>query len=136
MFTVEPFPSRQRLTEVETHYPRSRYASPTLAWSAIYTDRMFACPQLVATQALAKRAPAFAYEFADTNAPGLLPFFPGFAPGASHSGELPFLFDIEKNPIDMKGEHVPLTGDQMALAGSMIRYWTQFARTGDPNDEG
>jgi para-nitrobenzyl esterase len=54
----------ERLTEVESQYPRARYASPTLAWSAIYTDRMFACPQLVATRAVARRAAAFAYEFA------------------------------------------------------------------------
>src|SRR5262249_27452166 len=57
-----------RRSEVEARYPRSRYDSPALAWSAIYTDRMFACPQIAATWALARRASAFAFEFADTNA--------------------------------------------------------------------
>ncbi|HVY68521.1 MAG TPA: carboxylesterase family protein [Verrucomicrobiae bacterium] len=126
----------ERAPEVEAQYPKSRYPSPTLAWSAIYTDRMFACPQFTATRALAERAPAFAYEFADTNAPGLMPFFPGFAPGASHSGELPFLFDVGNSPVDMTGKHVPLTGEQMALAATMIQYWTQFAHAGDPNGKG
>jgi para-nitrobenzyl esterase len=126
----------KRVREVEARYPRSGYASPALAWSAIYTDRMFVCPQIAATRALAQRAPAFAYEFADTNAPGLFPFYPGFPPGASHSGELPFLIDVENKPIDMTGKHVPLTEGQKALAGTMIRYWTRFARTGNPNGEG
>jgi para-nitrobenzyl esterase len=125
-----------RPSEAETRYPRSRYASPALARSTIYTDRMFACPQIAATRELARRATAFAYEFADTNAPGLFPFYPGFPPGASHSGELPFLFDIKDRPIDMSGKRVPLTAEQEALARTMIRYWTQFARTGDPNGEG
>jgi para-nitrobenzyl esterase len=121
---------------VEAVYPRSHFTSPALAWSAIYTDRMFACPQIAATRALGSRAPAFAYEFADTNSPGLLPLFPGFPPGASHSGEIPFLFDVEKKPIDMTGHPVPLTGEQKALAETMIRYWTRFARAGDPNGKG
>lgn len=125
-----------RARAVEARYPRSSYASPALAWSAIYTDRMFACPQIMATRALARRAPAFVYEFADPNAPGLLPFYPGFPPGASHSGELPFLFDVENKPIDMTGKQVLLTEEQKALAGTMIRYWTRFARTGDPNGDG
>jgi para-nitrobenzyl esterase len=125
-----------RAREVEDRYPRSRYDSPALAWAAIYTDRMFAAPQIAATRALARSAPAFAYEFADPNAPGLLPWFPGFPPGASHSGELPFLFDIENKPIDITGKRVPLAEEQKALARTMIRYWIRFARTGDPNVEG
>jgi para-nitrobenzyl esterase len=131
---VKAFGARAR--EVQDHYPRSRYASPALAWAAIYTDRMFACPQIAATRALARPAPAFAYEFADPNAPGLLPHFPGFPPGASHTGELPFLFDIEHKPIDISGKQVPLAEEQKALGRTMIRYWTRFARTGDPNGDG
>ncbi len=108
-----------------------------LAWSAIYTDRMFACPQLMATRALAKRATTFAYEFADPNAPGLIPFLPGFPSGASHSGELPFLFDLGNKPLDItSGKKIPLTEMQKTLAATMIRYWTRFARTGDPNGDG
>jgi para-nitrobenzyl esterase len=128
---VKAFGARAR--QVEDRYPRSRYGSPALAWAAIYTDRMFACPQLVATRDLARHAPAYAYEFADPNAPGLLPIFPGFPPGASHSGELPFLFDIENRPVDITGKHIPLADEQKALARTMVRYWTRFAHTGNPN---
>lgn len=128
------FGSRAR--EVEAVYPRTKDDTPALAWSAIYTDRMFAWPQLEATRLLARRAPAFAFEFAAPDAPGLLPFFPGFPPGAMHSGELPFLFECGNSPIDMTGKHVPLTDEQRALAATMVRYWTRFARTGDPNGQG
>jgi para-nitrobenzyl esterase len=128
---LEAFGSR--LPEVESHYPRSNYESPALAWSAIYTDRMFACPQIAATRALAKRASVYAYEFADPNSPGLIPFLPGFPSGASHSGELPFLFDLDNGPIDItSGKLIPLSTEQQSLAETMIRYWTQFARTGIP----
>lgn len=124
-----------RVQDVRTEYPLLQYPSPGLAWAAIYTDRMFVCPQVAATRSLAARAPAFAYEFADTNAPGFFPFVPGFDPGASHSGELPFLFDVEKKPLDLQGKHVPLTARQASLALTMIRYWSRFAHTGDPNGQ-
>ena len=99
---------------------------------------MFACPQVVATRALARRAPAFAYEFADPHAPGLIPFLPGFPSGAAHSGELPFLFDLTiPAPFDFStGKRIPLTDEQKGLAGIMVRYWTRFAHTGDPNGPG
>jgi para-nitrobenzyl esterase len=127
-----------RRKEVEVRYPRSRYASAALAWSAIYTDRMFVFPQLEANRAMAQRALVFAYEFADPHAPGLIPFLPGFPSGASHSGELAFLFDLSDNlPLDITtGKRIPLTDSQKALAHTMIRYWAQFARTGNPNRNG
>jgi para-nitrobenzyl esterase len=132
---LEAFGSR--IPDVEAHYPRSGYGSPALAWSAIYTDRMFACPQMGAMRALAKRAPVYAYEFADPNSPGLIPFLPGFPSGASHSGELPFLFDLDNGPIDItSGKLIPLSSEQQSLAETMIRYWTQFARSGNPNAPG
>jgi para-nitrobenzyl esterase len=133
---AEAFGNRAR--DVEARYPRARHASAALAWSAIYTDRMFACPQIVAMRAFARRAPTFAYEFADPHAPGLVPFLPGLPPGAAHSGELPFLFDLSiPAPFDLTtGKRIPLADEQQALARIMIRYWTQFARTGDPNGDG
>lgn len=125
-----------QVRKVESAYPLSKYESPALAWSAIYTDRMFAYPQFEATRMLARRAPAFAFEFADDNAPGFLPFVTGFPPGAMHSGELPFLFDCDNRPMDMTGKQVPLTSQQKELGAKMVRYWARFAWTGDPNGAG
>lgn len=126
-----------RIPEVEAHYSRADYSTPALVWSAIYTDRMFVSPQFAAARAMAKRGPVYAYEFTDANSPGLIPFLPGFPSGASHSGELPFLFDLDNGPIDITtGKLIPLSGEQKRLAEIMIRYWTQFAREGNPNTPG
>ena len=123
-----------RTQAVMDRYPRSQYESAALAWSAIYTDRMFACPQLADIRSIAKRAPVFAYEFADPQGIGLIPFLPGFPPGASHTSELPLLFDMTDGPIDIAtGKKIPLSNEKKPLARQMIQYWTRFARTGDPN---
>lgn len=122
-----------RTAEVQAQYPRAGYGSAALAWSAINTDRMFACTQLTTTRELATRMPTYAYEFADENAPGYAPFPPGFPPGASHGSELLYLFDVAGKPSDIEGHPIPLTEAQRRLASAMIRYWTQFAHTGNPN---
>jgi len=142
--TEETFPKLlkdafgDRVAEVEQQYPRGSYPTVALAWAAIYTDRMFASTQFAAMRSLAARAPVFAFEFADPNSPGLIPFLPDFPSGASHSGELPFLFDLTvPAPFDFTtGKVRPLSSEQQTLATAMIRYWTQFAHTGDPNDAG
>lgn len=53
----------------------------------------------------------------------------GFAPqGDSHFIEVEYLFDLSALGI------VPtFTGDQQQLSNMMIAYWTNFAKTGNPN---
>jgi para-nitrobenzyl esterase len=47
------------------------------------------------------------------------------------------LFDLENEPLDITtGKRIPLTDAQAVLAKTMIRYWTQFARAGNPNGKG
>ena len=58
----------------------------------------------------------------------LAPPVADFPFGAYHASELPSLFDSTT-----LGGHAPLTPDQEQLAAAMVRYWTQFAATGDPN---
>jgi len=123
-----------RRMEVMQRYPVDRYGQPALAWAAIYTDRMFVCPQLADLRQFAKRAPAYAYEFADPEGIGLIPFLPDLPPGAPHSSELPLLFDMSDAPLDITtGKKIPLSEKKQPLARTMLSYWTQFARTGDPN---
>jgi para-nitrobenzyl esterase len=77
------------------------------------------------------RPSVYAFVFNDRDAPlftgpgGGFPVPQGFPTGALHGGELPSLF----------GEPV-LTPAQQTLARRIIQYWTQFARTGDPNGPG
>ncbi|MFF4244684.1 carboxylesterase/lipase family protein [Streptomyces sp. NPDC001822] len=119
---------------VEARYPAARHPSPALAWAAVLTDRSFACTTLAAGRAISARAPGlplFGYEFNDPDAPVLagLPANPGFPYGAAHGFEMPFLF----TSFPTGG---PRNDGQRALSDQMIDYWTDFARTGNPNTPG
>ena len=113
---------------VMAEYPISNYPSLGVAVTAIGTDALFACPGRRAARAISKFAPTYAYEFNDRNAPQV--FLPpaSFPYGAYHASELAYLFDSS-----LRGGHAPLNPDQEALAATMVRYWTQFARSGTPN---
>ena len=114
-------------------YPLSNYPPPPgvvsapLALGAWVTDVAFACPGRNAALFLSQYVPTYAYEFNDQNAPlsfGLTPA--SFPFGAYHLAELQYLLDIFGTPA-------PFTTDQQQLSDTMIRYWTQFAKTGSPN---
>jgi para-nitrobenzyl esterase len=118
-------------TAVEQEYPLSGYASPGLAWAAAMTDRVWACPNLENLELLSAETTVYAYEFADRDAPSLFPFPPELPGGAYHGSEILSLFDL---PIP--GFDPGMTDDQLALADTMIAYWANFARHGDPNGPG
>jgi len=113
---------------VLAEYPLDSYDSPDLAVGAIGTDAIFACPARIADQALSAQVPIFAYEFNDINAPEV--FLPpvSFPYGATHASELRYLF-----VLTWGGQ---LDGQQKELSDAMVRYWTQFAKSGDPNSSG
>jgi para-nitrobenzyl esterase len=116
-------------------YPLSNYMNnPNLALTAAGTDFVFACPGRVAAQQLSANKPTYEYEFSDQNAPSLLlpipPADPTFQYHAAHASELQFIWDL---PTPMGKE---LTSDEQALKATMVKYWTQFAKTGDPNGGG
>lgn len=121
-----------RAEEVLQRYPRTEFADDAEAWSAVYTDATWACPQLHANDLMsAGGAQVWAYEFADRTAAPPLPAVPGAPdPGAAHSSELPYLFDVASQPLDLSGQKVPLDPDQSDLAAEMIGVWADFARTG------
>ncbi|WP_433662217.1 carboxylesterase/lipase family protein [Nocardia sp. CA-128927] len=116
---------------VAAQYPLDGYPQPALAWSAVMTDHIFVCPIADAMKSLIRTGPVYAYEFADQNAAPLpgLPSPPPFPFGASHAFELPYLFDLGQTPA-------PATQAQKDLSDKMIRYWSNFIRTGDPNGRG
>ncbi|WP_405792255.1 carboxylesterase family protein [Streptomyces sp. NBC_00029] len=119
---------------VEERYPAAQHPTPALAWAAVLTDRSFTCTTLEAARAMAAHAPGlplYGYEFNDADAPVLagLPANPGFPYGAAHGFEMPFLFTSFPT-----GK--PLDDAQRELSDGMTGYWTNFARTGDPNSPG
>src|SRR5215471_11832106 len=114
---------------IAAQYPLSAFGSPSEALGAVGTDAIFACNAQTATTALSQRVLTFQYEFADPNAPML--YFPplSFPTGAYHAAELQYLFRLSGTPQPNPG----LNADQTELSEAMVRYWTDFARTGSPN---
>ena len=92
---------------------------------ALFSDRFMAAPtrQLAATAA--RRAPAYVYNFGFLNARSHM----RGETGVPHGGEMAFVFGFG-----------PLTAfappQDTAAVDMMQRYWTNFAKTGDPNGAG
>jgi para-nitrobenzyl esterase len=121
------------LAAVFAMYPLSNFPNPAtapqLTVGAIGTDAIFACNSRTSVRRLAKFVPVFAYEFNDANAPQL--FLPPatFPYGAFHAAEIQYLFGLRPSVPDP----VALNEDQRGLSRSMVRYWANFAKHGDPN---
>ena len=115
---------------VLARYPVEQFHSAGEALSAVVTDWAWGCPVLDRDRAIAAQTLLYAYEFADETAPWFttLPK-PNFPTGAYHGAELQYLFADEQLPG-------PSTPGQKELSATMMSYWTQFARTGNPNGPG
>ncbi|MER5562861.1 carboxylesterase family protein [Streptomyces sp. NPDC002506] len=121
-------PDPDRAAEVVAMYPvHATDGGPV--FGAVIGDADYACPALRTESLLAARQPVWRYEFADPHPPRPTPAPPPFPLGATHTTELPYLFDLGGRPRDM-------TEAQRRLADTMIGYWTRFARSGDPGGGG
>jgi para-nitrobenzyl esterase len=115
-------------------YPLSRYHHDAeVAWSAVFTDRIWACGQVGTAGDLARFTPVYTYEFADEHAQPLANLPAGFPAGASHGSELMDLFDVAGRQLITSSYY---TRAQRRLAHDLITYWTTFARTGRPSSAG
>jgi para-nitrobenzyl esterase len=121
-----------RAAEIAAEYPLDAYASPALAFSAAVGDANFACTALQQDEWTSGRVPTFAYEFNDDLAPPRS-WPPNFLipPVATHTSELPYLFDQPDAPFQG-----PLDPDQERLATAMRAAWVSFATSGDPSTAG
>lgn len=112
-------------------YPLAAYpppaTAPSIALGALGTDALFACNARVASRWLATHVPTWQYEFNDPTAPLPLGLSLSYPSGAYHASELQYLF--APTPLGFPGLNV----DQRDLSEAMIRYWTRFAHTGNPN---
>jgi para-nitrobenzyl esterase len=124
---------------VAQRYPLAEYGSPLRVLAAVASDTgsaLSTCQHVDAHETLEETTPVWAYQFRDQGADPLLEFsgppfgFPQalYPEGAQHAGELPYLFP------GLFGDG--LTAEQQQLATTMVRYWTTFAATGDPNGRG
>jgi para-nitrobenzyl esterase len=115
--------SNTRAAAIAAEYPLNAYSTQTIALSTLVADANFACPAYQVDTWISQRAPAFAYEFNDDNAPPRLA-----PPVATHTSELPYLFDLPNAHIQ-----APFTTDQETLAANMRSAWASFAASGDPS---
>jgi para-nitrobenzyl esterase len=108
-------------------YPAADYASPSIALATLLGDDggvTGTCSQLPAIDAAVRRAPVYAYEYAQPAGD-----FNGFPLGATHSADLRYLLDTEYQGGQPPA---PFTPEERAFAERLIGYWTAFARTGNP----
>jgi para-nitrobenzyl esterase len=118
---------------IAVQYPVAKYASPGLALATVESDSAPAGPLSICsdvaswrlTHATSGYAP-YAYEFDDPGAYGL-----NGTPGPVQTAELPYLFP---NKLDAVGKS--LSPASQALSKTMLGYWTNFVKTGNPNAPG
>lgn len=121
----------------EKYYPLIRYGSdvalqPSLAVAAAGTDSGFSCNAINVSGRIATQGPpSWMYEFRDHTATLILGTINGkyvlsLPQGPAHASELAYLFKM----ADLR------TDERKALGETMSTYWTNFARTGDPNGPG
>jgi para-nitrobenzyl esterase len=106
-------------------YPKVS-GNPTELAARLYTDRVFTEPvRFVAHSHAATGAPTFRYRFA------YIPEAQRQDSDGGHGRELQFVFGVEGLP----GAGV-FTHRDREVAGLLRAYWTNFAKTGDPNGPG
>jgi para-nitrobenzyl esterase len=119
--------SAARAAAIAAEYPVDAYPVPFLAFTTLVSDANFACPALQVARWTSERVPTFAYQFNDDAAPHRFAP-PGALPAvATHSDELPYLFDMPNTPAPGT-----FTADQEALAAGIRTAWAAFAAAGDP----
>ena len=109
-------------------YPLSAYASPSLAEIAVAQGSK-ACTARNFDQLWSQYVPVYAYQFDDETAPSYLPKA-SYPTRAFHTAELLYLF-----PLFNGGQGTPhlLNDAQERLSDQLVVWWTNFARTGNPN---
>jgi para-nitrobenzyl esterase len=89
---------------------------------------------LALNRILAPQVPVYGYEFNDATAPFYFPPMPGFEPLAYHTADIQYLFPLwHGGPT---GQVHQLNAQQQHLSDALVKAWTNFARSGDPNGPG
>ena len=114
--------------QVARQYPLENYASAYDALTASFSDGYFNCPARLQAQALSQHVPTWSYEFDYDKAPF---FIPWADLRAFHSAEIQYIMGW---PMSLTRRN--FKAKESGLASSMMGYWAQFARSGDPNGAG
>ncbi len=110
-------------------YPGRTDAEVEASMYRLSTDLVgFAAFRWATLQADNKAAPAYVYYFVHWPAEPATPC--GYGCKAGHGAEIRFAFD--QLALDTRA----WTADDKTMADRLVRYWTNFAKTGNPNDVG
>ncbi|MGX4804944.1 carboxylesterase/lipase family protein [Bradyrhizobium guangdongense] len=117
-----------RLAEFLKLYPADTDAQANASAAALAGDMVIGeqCWQALRLYHSRTRAPVYGYHFVHTSP---------YTPIASHVTEIPFVFGT-LTPQRVIGCAAPPDEADRALARSMMSYWVNFARSGDPNGSG
>jgi para-nitrobenzyl esterase len=118
------------MSKIERLYPFSAFRRPADALTAALGDAALACKCFDAAEAASAFTPVYYYRFDYDHhlAPHMF--------GAAHALEVPFIFSTLDRP-DMDVFFTPrLIADAAPLSEAMMGYWTNFAKSGDPNGPG
>jgi para-nitrobenzyl esterase len=130
---------------IQTAYPLTLPHTPAWIYDNVFTDLVFACRGREMAQALnIQNVPVYTYEFADPSPPLTSSIiFPGIGPrkegyGAYHSSEIQFVFPsaINLNFLVTPVTSAVYTRAETALSAQMVGFWSQFAKSGNPNVAG
>lgn len=114
---------------INAEYPLSDYAHPAKALAAVQTDADWAANLSDTVAALSDHVPTYAYEVSASGTPYFKEFeAPSWEMDAFHMVDVAFLFDTTIF-ADRSAEVEP-------LADLMVKSWSTFARTGDPDNRG
>ncbi len=119
-----------------TAYPAATDAEAKIASTRPFTDGIAWFMHLFADQQAKIGKAAWLYQFARTPASEA-----GKTNGGpSHAAELAYMFNNLEKPREVPDNSVPAvvsrSAPDIALANLMASYWTNFARTGNPNGPG
>jgi para-nitrobenzyl esterase len=118
---------------VLAHYPLANYDSPQLAYNDIGSN-VSACRARHLNQLVSRWVRTYAYEFNYRNAPYYFPRMQGFKPLAAHTIDIQFLFPHwAGGPLGIRH---PLNAAEQQLSDTLVDFWTNFTRTGNPNGHG
>jgi len=124
-----------------SEYPASSFSSPLEAYAIVLTDSAFSCSASTAVRQISKRrVPVYQYEFNEPDAAPLaiFPTIPGFPWIDPHAVEMPYVFGGALPGLILGKGFTPRdrTPARLALSAQLMAYWTQFVKTGNPNQPG
>ncbi len=105
-------------------YPAENVATAEPSSLLLDGDMMIAEQTWSALSLHAQNHPAYAYHFTYTSP---------FSPIAGHTDEVPFVFGTMTSATDPSA---PVSPADLQISRTMMSYWTNFARSGNPNGPG